>query len=111
MEELKSCLFCGKPVDRDYAYCPWCGYEFGPGDDVPVARRESSPSAAAPATESLPAADAAPAIDVAPEAAAARAEACVPSQSVLLRLTTLEELLSDMERELDLILRTSSADP
>jgi len=39
MEDLKSCLFCGKPVDREYAYCPWCGYEFGPGDDVPLARR------------------------------------------------------------------------
>jgi hypothetical protein len=99
MEELKSCLFCGKPVDRDYAYCPWCGYEFGPGDDVPVARRESSPAAAAPAAEA------------APEPVAALAEPCGPSQSVLLRLTTLEELLSDMERELDLILRTSSADP
>ena len=79
MEELKSCLFCGKPVDRDYAYCPWCGYEFGPGDDVPV---EPAP-----------------------------AESAAAGQSVLLRLTSLEELLSDMERELDLILKTSSADP
>jgi len=105
MEDLKSCLFCGKPVDRDYAYCPWCGYEFGPGDDVPLARRESSPSAAAPAVE------AATVADPVSESPAAHAEACVPSQSVLLRLTTLEELLSDMERELDLILRTSSADP
>jgi hypothetical protein len=96
MEELKSCLFCGKPVDRDYAYCPWCGYEFGPGDDVPLARHESSPAAAA---------------DAVPEPVAAHAETGGPSQSVLLRLTTLEELLSDMERELDLILKTSSADP
>ena len=87
MEDLKACLFCGKPVDRDFAYCPWCGYEFGPGDDVPIARREI---VAAPA-EAVPA-----------EAG---------SQSVLLRLTSLEELLSDMERELDLILKTSSADP
>jgi hypothetical protein len=90
MEELKSCLFCGKPVDRDYSYCPWCGYEFGPGDDVPVARREPGPPV--------------------PEPQPAPAEASGPGQSVLLRLTTLEELLSDMERELDLILRTSSAD-
>ena len=111
MEELKSCLFCGKPVDRDYAYCPWCGYEFGPGDDVPVARHESSPSAAVPAAEAALAADAVPDPVAAPETAAAHAEPCGPSQSVLLRLTTLEELLSDMERELDLILRTSSADP
>jgi len=99
MEELKSCLFCGKPVDRDYAYCPWCGYEFGPGDDVPVARRESPPAAAARADDPLP------------EPQPAPAETGPAGQSVLLRLTTLEELLSDMERELDLILRTSSADP
>ena len=99
MEDLKSCLFCGKPVDRDYSYCPWCGYEFGPGDDVPVVRREPAPPAAAPADE--PAGDPQP----------APAEAAGPGQNVLLRLTTLEELLSDMERELDLILRTSSADP
>lgn len=91
MEELKACLFCGKPVDRDFSYCPWCGYEFGPGDDVPIARRE----AAAPAAAAEP----------------APAEAAATGQSVLLRLTSLEELLSDMERELDLILRTSSADP
>jgi hypothetical protein len=99
MEELKSCLFCGKPVDRDYAYCPWCGYEFGPGDDVPVARRESTPAPAARAD------------DPPPEPQPVPAEAGPAGQSVLLRLTTLEELLSDMERELDLILRTSSADP
>lgn len=95
MEELKSCLFCGKPVDRDYSYCPWCGYEFGPGDDVPVARREPVPAAAAPADDPAP----------------VPAETPGPGQNVLLRLTNLEELLSDMERELDLILRTSSADP
>ena len=89
MEDLKACLFCGKPVDRDYSYCPWCGYEFGPGDDVPIARRESAAPAAAP------------------EPASAEAG----GQSVLLRLTSLEELLSDMERELDLILKTSSTDP
>jgi hypothetical protein len=91
MEELKACLFCGKPVDRDYAYCPWCGYEFGPGDDVPIARCEPAAPVAAP------------------EPAPAPVEA--GGRSVLLRLTSLEELLSDMERELDLILKTSSADP
>ncbi len=89
MEELKACLFCGKPVDRDYSYCPWCGYEFGPGDDVPIRRHEPA----------------------APEPAPAPVEAAAGGQSVLLRLTSLEELLSDMERELDLILKTSSADP
>jgi hypothetical protein len=99
MEELKSCIFCGKPVDRDYAYCPWCGYEFGPGDDLPLVPREP------------PAARTGLAAEAAPEPQPAAAEAAAAPQSVLLRLTTLEELLSDMERELDLILRTSSADP
>ncbi|MCX7031672.1 MAG: hypothetical protein NTU62_16335 [Spirochaetes bacterium] len=99
MEELKSCLFCGKPVDRDYSYCPWCGYEFGPGDDVPIVRREPAPPAAAPAD------------DPDPEPQPAPAETPGLGQNVLLRLTTLEELLSDMERELDLLLKTSSADP
>ena len=99
MEELKSCLFCGKPVDRDYSYCPWCGYEFGPGDDVPVVRREPAPPAAAPLDE--PAGEPQP----------ASAEAAGPGQNVLLRLTNLEDLLSDMERELDLILKTASTGP
>ena len=99
MEDLKSCLFCGKPVDRDYSYCPWCGYEFGPGDDVPIVRRENAPAAAPPADDPVP------------EPQPALAEAIGPGQSVLLRLTTLEDLLSDMERELDLMLKTSSADP
>ncbi len=99
MEELKSCLFCGKPVDRDYSYCPWCGYEFGPGDDVPIVRRESAPAAVAPADDPVP------------EGQPAPADTAGPGQNVLLRLTTLEDLLSDMERELDLILKTSSADP
>ena len=97
MEELKSCLFCGKPVDRDYSYCPWCGYEFGPGDDVPIARRAGVPTAAAVVDDPVP--------------EPVSVESPAPGQSVLLRLTTLEELLTDMERELDLILKTSSADP
>ena len=32
-------------------------------------------------------------------------------EDYLLRLRTLQELLSDMEKELDLIIRTSSKDP
>jgi hypothetical protein len=97
MEELKSCIFCGKPVDRDYSYCPWCGYEFGPGDDVPIARRGSVPTSAAAVDDPVP--------------EPVTVESPAPGQSVLLRLTTLDELLSDMERELDLILKTSSTDP
>jgi hypothetical protein len=82
MGELKSCLFCGKNVDRTYEYCPHCGYEFGVGDDV------------FPATE-------------------ARPEECDPAKDgdYLVRIRTLQEILSDMEEELDLIIRTSSKDP
>jgi hypothetical protein len=82
MGELKSCLFCGKNVDRTYEYCPHCGYEFGQGDDVPPAAEE-------------------------------RPEECGPAEDgdYLVRIRTLQEILSDMEEELDLIIRTSSKDP
>ena len=99
MEELKSCIFCGKPVDRDYSYCPWCGYEFGPGDDVPVVRREPASAAAVPADDPVG------------ESAPVPAETPGPARTCSSGSPRLEELLSDMERELDLILRTSSADP
>jgi hypothetical protein len=83
MGEIKSCLFCGKNVDRAYQYCPHCGYEFGQDDDLPVLVEEMT-GAPIPAGE---------------------------EQDYLLRLRTLQDLLSDMERELDLIIRTSSKDP
>ena len=98
MEELKSCIFCGKPVDRDYSYCPLVRLRVRPGDDVPVVRREPAPR--------RPYRPTTPCANRRPSPRKPRA-----GQNVLLRLTTLEELLSDMERELDLILRTSSADP
>ena len=79
MGELKSCLFCGKNVDRTFEYCPHCGYEFGEGEDC-------LPSAVEP--EQRP----------------------VDDGDYLVRLRTLQEILSDMEKELDLIIRTSSKD-
>ena len=81
MGELKSCLFCGKNVDIAFQYCPYCGYEFGQGEELPVLLEEV---ACEPAAE---------------------------EEDYLLRLRTLQELLSDMEKELDLIIRTSSRDP
>ena len=84
MGELKSCLFCGKNVDRSFQYCPHCGYEFGLGDDLlPGLIEESTGEPLAAAGE----------------------------EDYLLRLRSLQELLCDMEKELDLIIRTSSKDP
>ena len=82
MGELKSCLFCGKNVDTAYQYCPYCGYEFGQGDDLPVLIEEATGE-----------------------------PIVVGQEDYLLRLRTLQELLSDMEEELDLIIRTSSKGP
>jgi predicted amidophosphoribosyltransferase len=82
MEELKTCLFCGKNVDRSFQYCPHCGYEFGQGEELSALLEESL-------------------VDTAAEG----------EEDYLLRLRTLQELLADMERELDLIIRTSSRDP
>lgn len=102
MEDLRSCLFCGKGVDRDFVYCPWCGYEFSPGEeptqeeDDPAEERPddcrdgSSPSKVA-------------------EWHAAAAAAALPG--VLARLCTLEQKLTQIEEELDLMLRSVSADP
>jgi hypothetical protein len=82
MGELKSCLFCGKNVEMSFQYCPHCGYEFGQSDELPGLIEETT-------GEPLPA----------------------DEQDYLVRLRTLQELLSDMERELDLMIRTSSKDP
>ncbi|HVO38662.1 MAG TPA: hypothetical protein VMV03_06510 [Spirochaetia bacterium] len=82
MEEQKTCLFCGKNVDRSFQYCPHCGYEFGQGEDLCALLEET---AGDPGSEG--------------------------EEDYLLRLRTLQELLADMEKELDLIIRTSSRDP
>jgi hypothetical protein len=115
MEELKSCIFCGKGVDRDFAYCPWCGYEFGPGDDEP-GRRADQAAEAQHAAESRSAGYGAQAEGAAHGGAAGVAPAAEPAgpsapPSVLLRLTALEELLAGIEQELDRMLRSGSGGP
>ncbi len=82
MGEQKSCLFCGKNVDRTFEYCPHCGYEFGDGEELPPLVEET-------------------AVEAGP----------VEDRDYLVRLRTLQEILSDMEKELDLIIRTSSKGP
>ena len=82
MGDLKSCLFCGKNVEMSFQYCPHCGYEFGQGEDLPGLIEETTGEPIAAGEEDY-----------------------------LLRLRTLQELLSDMERELDLMIKTSSKDP
>jgi hypothetical protein len=85
MEELKNCLFCGKNVDQSFQFCPHCGYEFGQGEDIPALIDETLGGVA--------------------QAPNRRGE------DYLGRLRSLEELLSSMEKELDLMLKTSSRDP
>ena len=82
MEERKSCLFCGKIVDGSFLYCPHCGYEFGEDEGLSALLDESI-------------------ADV----------SCDAEGDYLIRLRTLQDLLADMERELDLIIRSSSKDP
>ncbi len=82
MGELKSCLFCGKNVDQAFQFCPHCGYEFGQGEELPGLIEETTGEPLAAGEEDY-----------------------------LGRLRTLQELLTDMERELDLIIRTSSKGP
>jgi hypothetical protein len=91
MGDKKSCLFCGKSVDGTFEYCPHCGYEFGDSDDYLPPRAEEAAAAAAAASGSAPCAE--------------------EDGNYLVRLRTLQEILADMEKELDLIIRTSSKDP
>ncbi len=83
MGDLKSCLFCGKNVDAAFQYCPHCGYEFGQADELPALVEQTVTENPADEQE----------------------------EDYLVRLRTLQELLSDMEKELDLIIRSSSKDP
>ncbi len=89
MGELKSCLFCGKHVDEDFEYCPHCGYEFGEGDEISAFGGDTSTLASE-----------------LPGLIGEECGGCVPEkdEGYLRRLRTLQEILSDMERELDLIL-------
>jgi hypothetical protein len=107
MGELKSCLFCGKNVDQAFEYCPHCGYEFGEGEDKSTSGGDKSTFGGDhPGLVEEAAGEIAPAVD----------------RDYLHRLRTLQEILTDMERELDLIiamdakhaegvLRTSSKGP
>ena len=82
MADLKTCLFCGRNVDRSFDYCPHCGYEFGEGEDLPALLEEE------------------------PETSGPEAD-----RDYLGRIRTLQEILSDMERELDRILKSASRGP
>jgi hypothetical protein len=85
MEELKTCLFCGKNVDRTFQFCPHCGYEFGQGEETSTLVDETAGGAEQPVKKT--------------------------GEDYLGRLRSLEELLSSMEEELDSMLKTSSRDP
>ena len=114
MGELKSCLFCGKNVDTTYQYCPHCGYEFAEEKFAGYRGAEEKSAGLRGAEEKAHGAEAHGAQDedlpsLAEEATCESLSA--GEQDYLLRLRTLQELLSDMERELDLIIKTSSGDP
>ena len=96
MGELKSCLFCGKNVDKAFEYCPHCGYEFGQDDE-----RTSLGNDRLPAGADLPGL-----IEETPVECPEEGE-----KDYLLRLRTLQEILADMEQELDLIIKISSKGP
>ena len=95
MGELKSCLFCGKNVDQAFEYCPHCGYEFGQGEDRSSLGSDSAFGGELPGLVEETSGEC---------ARQARRTTCI-------RLRTLQEIPPDMERELDLIIRTSSKDP
>ncbi|MGA2377817.1 MAG: hypothetical protein ABSG85_00765 [Spirochaetia bacterium] len=103
MGELKSCLFCGKNVDEAFEYCPHCGCEFGQGEDKSAFGTDKSTSAA----------DYRGTGGDLPGLIEETTGECVPAgdDDYLHRLRTLQEILTDMERELDLIIRTSSKGP
>jgi hypothetical protein len=98
MEELKPCPFCGRYVDRVFKYCPHCGYEFAHEEDVLEEEGAVGITAAEDAAEEAPEVPAAP--------------LGVPAGTgsyYLLRLRDIQKLLTDMERELDLIISTAVA--
>ncbi len=102
MGELKSCLFCGKRVDEAFEYCPHCGSEFGEGDETVAFGGDRSAGERAGGDPSV----------LGPELPGLLpdADCCVPEEDegYLNRLRTLQEILADMERELDVILGRGS---
>jgi len=96
MGELKSCLFCGKHVDEAFEYCPHCGYEFGEGDELSAFGGDKSAFGGDKSTFG----------GELPGLIGEECGGCIPEkdEGYLRRLRTLQEILSDMEHELDLIL-------
>ncbi len=94
MGELKACLFCGRYIDKTYRYCPHCGYEFAQDDDP-----------AEPLDE--------PAAEQATDAQEEAGRAAVPrlGNHYLVRLGDIQRLLTEMERELDLMISRTSPPP
>jgi hypothetical protein len=98
MEELKSCLFCGRYVDKTFRYCPHCGYEFGQREDF--AEYTDDSAGEAPQYLLTPETDV---IAPAPPVLEDR-EGETTFVRYLSRLKDMQRLLSDIEKELDLII-------
>ena len=107
MGEQKTCLFCGKRVDRAFEYCPHCGYEFGDDEDrLTVAGAERLLFGDRPASDAPR--------DLSPRSSGGdlpvlveeEAGECAPppDENYLTRLHTLQQTLVEMERELDRLL-------
>ena len=104
MGELKSCLFCGKRVDRAFEYCPHCGYEFGDDEE-----RLTAAGAERLLVGERPAPDAphelSPRGSDLPVLVEEESRDCAPAdEDYLHRLRALQEILAEMERELDILL-------
>jgi hypothetical protein len=105
MEELKACLFCGRYVDKSFRYCPYCGYEFGQKDDLSDPAGETSPGFTF--ADSGSDASALEGLDLSGGTSDRSLLASGSPSSVfeyLSRLQDMQELLSKMERDLDLII-------
>ena len=100
MEELKCCLFCGRYIDTTFRYCPYCGYEFSAREDLSEMAEELSgegPSTFPPAGDEVePQRFVPPAVQERPE-----------QLTCIARIKNMEKLLSDIERELDLMLSSA----
>jgi hypothetical protein len=109
MGELKSCLFCGKNVDRAFEYCPHCGYEFGEDEDrLAFGQERLSFGGERSASDAPRELSRSPGGAELPVLVEEESGECAPAadEDYLLRLRTLQEILSNMERELDHILAT-----
>ncbi len=98
MEELKCCLFCGRYIDTTFRYCPYCGYEFSAREDFSEMAEELSGEPPVPFQPPLE--------EVDPPRPAPQAVQERPEQPLtcIARIRNMERILSDMERELDVML-------